>query len=554
MHILVELTLDNDLDLMIAHKRSMQIAEFSGLGILGQTSFATAVSELGRLMLEKGVKPQIHLGFHKTASDRNGVCAKIIDDYVRQVDPKNANLTYAEKLVDTTYLEGDAFFLIYELPSTFRLSKDLIRKGEKMFNDLPPVTPYEQAKHLNGQLQQMANRVLESEKKYQVLTDTLPLMMFTLNAEARVIFANKGFEKFSQSVINPADPDWTRWLVDSEANITEQKLRSKFQSKKAFSFEVEIRESRSAQKVWYLLSLTPITDEGDDQISWSGFLVNIQAQKLVEQTLRDNEELLATKAALEKRQRELDSTIADLNRSNQELVQFAYVASHDLQEPARKMVIFSDMLLQRFGALLPKEAINILLRIKRSSERMVEVIRDLLDYSRLSAERVLVTDVVPLSEIVDQVRENLESQILSAKASILIQKTGNLLGNPQLLILLFQNLIGNAVKFSRDQVPPVVTITASSLPDEQKSLYGLKQDIKWTKILIKDNGIGFDEQFARKIFQMFQRLHTQEHFKGTGIGLSICKRIVEMHNGHISVKSTVGEGSEFTVFIPSKDR
>lgn len=550
MHVITKLNLDNDLDLMLAHKRSMQVAEFAGLGLVHQTSFATAVSEVCRLVLDKGSRSHMMLGFLKTPHGKNSVYAKIVDTSIGDIARDNPNLGYARRLVSGFSVDPDSILLLFEMPVGSRLSREYIIKGQKLFDEMPPVTPYEQAKQLNMQLQEMANKLVESEKRYQTLTDTIPLMMFTLNDQGRLLFANEGFKLFAGSDIQNVGGNWINWLSGCEPSVPVEQVREQLSGNSEFSMEISLTKKSNGERIWHLLSMSPVLNSSTGLPEWAGFLVNIQAQKLVEETLRDNAELRDTKRVLQKRQIELDATITDLNRKNQELARFAYVASHDLQEPARKMIVFSEMLNSRFGHLLPADGTSLLNRVKSGSERMVAVIRDLLDYSGISADQDIDVHPIELLEIVDQVREHLDKEISESNAEIQLRGSATLVGNRRLLVLLFQNFVGNAIKFVRDGAAPRIQITYSFPAAEVIDANGLDQQTTWVQVDVSDNGIGFDEKHVDRIFQMFQRLHTQDQFKGTGIGLAICKRIIEMHRGSISVKSKINQGSVFSVYLP----
>jgi signal transduction histidine kinase len=213
------------------------------------------------------------------------------------------------------------------------------------------------------------------------------------------------------------------------------------------------------------------------------------------------------------------------------------------------MVIFSDMLLSRFRHFLPVGGQDILKRVKSGAERMIAVIRDLLDYSRLSADRDIEVEQVDLSEIILSARDQLETNIHNSNADIQLAGDRAVIGNKQLLVLLFQNLLSNAIKFVANGTRPQIVITASNLTSAEADAIGLDNTNSWIGISITDNGIGFDERFLERIFEMFQRLHTQDLYDGTGIGLAICKRIVEMHRGKINATSEVSKGSVFTIYL-----
>ncbi len=246
--------------------------------------------------------------------------------------------------------------------------------------------------------------------------------------------------------------------------------------------------------------------------------------------------------------RELLHTIDGLERANKELDRFAFMASHDLQEPLRKIRTFSDRLYNQHKDVLNGEAVNNIKRIQESAERMQNLIRDILTFSRLSVEKDSFVNA-DLNELLQQVMEDLEQVIQEKKASIQLEPLPPLNVNPGLIKSLFFNLVANALKYSKNGVPPVLKIYP------EKSIGNTHIDfsngsINYCRIFVKDNGIGFEQHYAEQIFEMFQRLHSTGEYEGTGIGLALCKKIVEKHNGYISALSQVNEGSTFIISLP----
>lgn len=237
----------------------------------------------------------------------------------------------------------------------------------------------------------------------------------------------------------------------------------------------------------------------------------------------------------------------ELQKRNTDLEQFAYVASHDLQEPLRKVMLFTDRLSHELKE--STEAATLYLgKIENAAQRMSNLIRDVLAYSRLSRieESFVPTD---LNDVVAQVRTDLELIILDKRAIINSDKLPVIFGNSLQLHQLFANLISNALKFS-DGVP-VVRLTAGVPTGEELIDAGLQPTGNFAKVQVIDNGVGFDQQYAEKIFTLFQRLHQDKKYEGTGIGLALCKKIVTNHGGSISAQSVRGTGTTFTVFLPS---
>lgn len=236
-----------------------------------------------------------------------------------------------------------------------------------------------------------------------------------------------------------------------------------------------------------------------------------------------------------------------LEKSNLDLEQFAFVASHDLQEPLRKIQTFSQ-LAER--SLDDKEATKkYLSKIISSAARMTDLIKAVLNYSRLSNEKGQF-ELVDLNEVVENIKTDLELTIIEKKAVIHADKLPALKGNLLQLNQLFLNLISNSIKFSKRN--PEITISASVINKNQpKAIDGLNGNGKYVQLIFKDNGIGFEQQYAEKIFSVFQRLHGKQEYPGTGIGLALCKKIIDNHHGQISVSSEPGKGTAFKILLPT---
>lgn len=245
----------------------------------------------------------------------------------------------------------------------------------------------------------------------------------------------------------------------------------------------------------------------------------------------------------------LEAKVKELNRSNKELEDFAYIASHDLQEPLRKFNTFGERLQMKYGNVLEEDGNFYLSRMMAAAGVMRALIENLLEYSRITgANHEFVK--VSLSDVVKQVVANQELRIEEAGASVTMDELPEVEAIPSQMHQLFNNLISNALKFRKPGVAPQISVSVRKLTFEELLSLPLlgKKDVH--RIEIKDNGIGFSQEDAEKIFQIFQRLHGKAEFEGTGIGLSICKRIVEMHNGFIHAQSAPGEGASFIIILP----
>jgi PAS domain S-box-containing protein len=249
-------------------------------------------------------------------------------------------------------------------------------------------------------------------------------------------------------------------------------------------------------------------------------------------------------------QREQDRMLRELNRSNKELEEFAYVASHDLQEPLRKIAMFSERLKVRYGDAIEKDGQVFMDRILNSADNMKVLIDNLLEFSRANRSSQNFASI-DLNDIIAEVQSDFELKIEETDAQILItSKLPKIEAVYSEMKQLFCNLISNGIKFRKQGVNPVITINAHKATKAEKIHYNLQVNQPYYVIDIKDNGIGFEQEYADAIFQVFQRLHGKSEYPGSGIGLAICKRIIDNHNGSINVISAPLQGATFTIALP----
>jgi two-component system, chemotaxis family, CheB/CheR fusion protein len=313
--------------------------------------------------------------------------------------------------------------------------------------------------------------------------------------------------------------------------------RHSLQTGDNYEIEYRMRGSDGTYR-WFLGRAIPLRDEEGKIVKWFGTCTDIHDQKTMSDVLESK---------VKERTQELQDANTELEISNNELMQFASVASHDLKEPLRKIHMFSNIIKERYMAESPGGALDYMNRIIRSSARMTKLIDDLLTYSRLSINTLF--ESTNLNSIIGEVLSDLELSISEKGAVVTVDEFPYIEVVPGQMRQVFQNVISNALKFTRPDTAPLISITAELItePDFEATSTG-KGD--YCRISIADNGIGFDEQYTAKIFTIFQRLHSREKYEGTGIGLAITKKIVEKHNGWITARSTAGGGSTFVIILP----
>jgi signal transduction histidine kinase len=259
-------------------------------------------------------------------------------------------------------------------------------------------------------------------------------------------------------------------------------------------------------------------------------------------------ERMASEEKITQLNKELLDNVDHLEKANKELDRFAFMASHDLQEPLRKILLFTSRIYAKNAKVLSTEVLMDLKRIQKATTRMQELIQDILLFSKVSVQdnNMVNSD---LTALIGEVLEDLHESVISKKATVELEPLPCLDVNPVLIRPLFFNLISNALKYSKENTAPVIKIYAdkSTLSHEGSFNTAPKH---YCRIYVKDNGIGFDQRYAEQIFEMFKRLHSQDEYEGTGIGLALCKQIVEKHKGYINATSRINEGSTFIVSLP----
>jgi PAS domain S-box-containing protein len=509
----VSVNLDNEMDIILAHKRAMKLAELCGCSLVTQTTLATAVSEIARTAVEGGKGSVLGMSLQSTLGK------KFITASVKCPTLKARSqdaLMYAKRLVEELKIvsNGKESNITIRYPISFggTITEQKINSFREYFEREPPLSAYDELRRKNQLLQDLAEKIKESESEHKILSDTLPLMMFSANNRNQIVYTNNWLQEFFGAVPKDlAGTSWQTWIHESEYSSFAKEINATVTRQTSLTGQFRVKQKSTGNYLWHMISVIPLKNDKEIVTGWIGFLVDIHAQKLVEQTLKDNRELKDTQNELFRYQDELERKVIELNRSNYELEQFAHLASHDLQEPLRKLFFYSDLLKKKYASSIDTGGVAILNNMTHAAARMRELIQDLLSYSQLHKQKLLMEDV-SLQAVMDEIIKDLEVNIRDKDASIHVSSMPVIKGNHLRLRQLFTNLVSNALKYCKKDTKPEVTVTS------------VKDGNDWI-VSVKDHGIGFDPQYSEKIFGLFERLHSRDEFPGTGIGLSICKKI-----------------------------
>jgi PAS domain S-box-containing protein len=395
--------------------------------------------------------------------------------------------------------------------------------------------------HANEKSLQTALEALrESENTYRTLVEQLPQNIFLKDRQGTYLSCNRSY---AQNL--GRTPEQIRGLRDVDLYPTAVAESFREEDERVLaqggSLDVEVPVRVRGEERWVQKIKVPVHDATGEVFGLLGVHWDITERKRNEAELRQHREHLEDQVAtrtreLESKNLELQSTLVELQRSNQELAQFAYVASHDLKEPLRMVSSYMQLLERRYRDQLDQDARDFIDYAVEGANRMQSLINDLLAFSRAgrdTPERAWAS----LDELLDQALDNLQTGLRESGAEIRRTPLPSLPVVRSAITQLFQNLISNAVKFRGSQ-PPRITIDAEPLGED------------W-RFSVADNGIGIDPNHFGRLFILFRRLHGREQYPGTGIGLALCKKIVERHGGRIWVESRKGEGSTFHFTLPS---
>ena len=380
----------------------------------------------------------------------------------------------------------------------------------------------------------------ESEQKFRLLADSMAQQVWTADIQGNLNYYNKSVFDYSGLTLEQINKD--SWIQifhpdDREGNI--QQWVKAISTGENFLFEHRFRRHDGEYR-WQLSRAVPQKDEHGNIQMWVGTSTDIQDQKNF---------LIELERQVQERTKELAQNNIELEKTNKELEAFAYISSHDLQEPLRKIQTFATRLLDKEYHNLSENGKDHFKRMQNAAERMQTLINDLLAYSRTNtSEREY--EKTDLNKMIEEVKEDMKEELLQQNATLEATQLSEINIIPFQFRQLLHNLISNSLKFSSPERAPNIKIKSKIGKGIEFKNHKLSDNTTYCHISISDNGIGFEQHYSEKIFQLFQRLHGKSEYNGTGIGLAIVKKIVENHNGIITANSQLNKGATFDIYLP----
>jgi signal transduction histidine kinase/FixJ family two-component response regulator len=424
---------------------------------------------------------------------------------------------YASGGIDYVTKPFDPDILLLKIKTFYRLAEQT-RRLQEMDRELRDEIEFRK---------RAESRLKDNVAELESILESIPQVAFTTDFDGNVEFVNQNWYQFSL--------ERDEFPQCEEGDMC-QYVKSAIRAQHQQVHEIKVKKLGLEAFRFYVLYLTPVQHHGIAS-KWVGILTDIHEQKIAAQLLEKR---------VQERTTELVRTNQKLEESNYELQQFAFIASHDLQEPLRKIQVFSNLLNEKYTPPSP-QAQGYLEKINLSAERLRKLIADVLDYSNIKGETSF--SIVDLNGVVERLLTDLEVVIKAKGASITAGPLPTLEVIPVQIRQVFQNLISNALKFARKDVPCRIEITAEYIADKAIDAPAVP-DGDYCRIAVQDNGIGFSEDYAEKIFEIFQRLNTSERYEGTGIGLAIVKKVVDRHHGLIAARSIESLGTCFIMVFP----
>jgi PAS domain S-box-containing protein len=381
-------------------------------------------------------------------------------------------------------------------------------------------------------------KIEESEKRFRSLTESIPQLIWETDEKGNALFTSGKWFEYT-GIVPAGEEAWRAMIHPSDFDENNRIWSHSLATGEIYRADVRVLRKDGIYR-WHAVIGEPVLNKDNKIIKWVGAFTDIQTEKAFTQELEKQ---------VTERTKELEHKNVELELMNKELQSFAYISSHDLQEPLRKIQTFATLIMEKEFQNLTDSGKDKFQRMQNAAQRMQTLINDLLSYSRTNIQERKY-EVVNLSTIIDEVKEDLKEELEQKHGSIETEKTCELNIIPFQFRQLIYNLASNSIKFSNPDIPPIIKINCEINLGENLNNELLSSDKEYCHISLSDNGIGFEPQYSKKIFEVFQRLHGREQYNGTGIGLAIVKKIVDNHNGIISARGEQNKGATFDIYIP----
>ncbi|WP_020211634.1 CheR family methyltransferase [Flavobacterium rivuli] len=488
--------------------------------------------------LDNSAKPHILVLFHKNniVADIDGNMAnrndadleriKLLEEEIEQMREDIRRVTEDQEAANEE-LQSANEELLSNSEELQTLNEELETSAEELQSN------NEELVTVNDELMDRQEQLTISRMYSEAIVETIREPLLVLDRELRVKSANASFYKYFNATEQDIEGRLIFEIGSAQWNIgilKEQLNYVLIKKEKLENFEITAVFPEIGERI-IVINVRPIVN---DNLS----------EHLLLFAIEDITDIRAADILLHQNNRHLEE-------NNRELTSFSYIASHDLQEPLRKIHTFSKMIMDSEKDGLSDNTKTYLDRIMVSTKRMQQLINDLLNYSRINNIEDINFEYTDITYIIDDTKGELRENIENKNAIITVAKMPVLKVLPPLITQVFINLIGNALKYSKAGVPPLINISCEIVLGKGLKFFESDPTLSYCKISIADNGIGFSQEHASHIFEPFQRLHAKDKYEGTGIGLAICKKIMLKHKGYITAQSALGEGSLFNLYLPS---
>lgn len=368
-------------------------------------------------------------------------------------------------------------------------------------------------------------------RRIEAILESLPQIAWTADPDGKVNYYTNGWYSYVSKEASASN--WMYVVHEEDLAILKTKWAESIRDKKTFQQASRLKRFDGIYR-WHLTRAVPIYAKNRQVLMWVGTSTDVHDQVLRTEDL----------------ERKVRERTKELEETNAELEHFAHISSHDLQEPLRKIQIFSHIVKDEGGHLLNEHLNRYMDKIINTSHRMSKLLKDLLSFTKINQHEGEV--MINLNETIAHIREDLELVIQQNQAKIQVEDLPVIKARPMQIRQLFYNLVNNALKFRKPEITPVVSIRCQELsPDHKPKFKHLDPNTDYWEFVVQDNGIGFEQRYADQIFQVFQRLHTRAAYEGTGIGLAIARKIVTNHRGEIFAIASAGEGAQFHIILPA---